>query len=187
VKLDLSLYRNQYSNFVTRISTYSLLVNRAFAVYSNIPEMITSTGGTANLEVRLPNEYRFSVNYTLSTFDADSAVANNPGYLVGFNTPRNRFGGTLSNRDVYRGLGFSLHYRWNDAYLWESPFGIGQIPRRSQIDAAVFLRLEKIKSVVKIGGTNILGKEYLTVYGGPQIGSTYYLSFVVDDFGFGKK
>ncbi|MDW3648258.1 MAG: TonB-dependent receptor [Bacteroidia bacterium] len=187
VKLDLSLYHNQYLNFVTRISTYSLLVNRAFAVYSNIPETIYSTGGTANLEFRLPNEYRFSVNYTHSTFDADSAIANNPGYLAGFNTPKNRIGGTLSNRDIYRGLGFSLHYRWNDAYLWESPFGIGQIPARSQIDAAVFLRLEKIKSVVKIGGSNILGKEYLTVYGGPQIGSTYYLSFVVDDFGFGKK
>lgn len=187
IRLDLNVYSNTYTDFVSRISSYSLLVNRAFAVYTNIPDEITSIGGAANVEIRLPKDYRLGVNYTHAQFNADSALTNNPGFLAAFNTPKNRIGATLSNRDLYKGLGFSVHFRWNEAYLWESPFGVGEIPSRSQIDAAVFLRLEKSKSVLKLGGTNILGQEYKSVYGGPNIGSTYYISFVIDEFSFGKK
>ncbi|MEM6803425.1 MAG: TonB-dependent receptor [Bacteroidota bacterium] len=186
IRVDFNAYYNKYTDFVSRIGAYSDLVRRVFAVYTNIPDQITSVGGSANVEFRLPSEYRIGVNYTYAQFNADSAVSNNPGFLAGFNTPRNRITGTISNRDVYNGFGFSLHYRWNEAYTWESPFGVGEIPSRTQLDAAVFLRLEKMRSVIKLGGTNILGREYWTVYGGPNIGSTYYLSFIIDDFSFSR-
>jgi len=187
VRVDMNVYSNTYKDFVSRISAYSLLVNRAFAVYTNIPDEITSVGGSANLEFELPNDYRLGLNYTHTTFNADSALANNPGFLAAFNTPKNRMGATISNRDLYKGLGFSVHFRWSEAYLWESPFGIGEIPSRAQLDAAVFLRLENMKSVVKLGGSNLLRQEYKSVYGGPNVGSTFYLSFVIDELIFGSK
>jgi hypothetical protein len=34
-----------------------------------------------------------------------------------------------------------------------------------------------VKSLIKVGGTNILNKYYTTAFGSPSIGGLYYVSF----------
>ena len=39
-----------------------------------------------------------------------------------------------------------------------------------------------IKTIIKIGGTNIAGKDYRTNLGGPFVGQQYYISLTFDEF-----
>jgi outer membrane cobalamin receptor len=50
------------------------------------------------------------------------------------------------------------------------------------VDAQVSYKVTSIKTLVKVGGTNILGGDYRTNLGGPFIGQQYYISLTFDEF-----
>ena len=175
--LDMHLYYNRYKNFVQRINAYSTIVNRVFSVYTNIEEDITSLGGGINFSTLLPGDHRFSTNYTFASFDADEAVENNPGFLPGFNFPEHQMKAQLSNRNVFKNWGYSLNFRWSGEYVWESPFGQGLIPSYSTMDAAILREFPRQDLKIKLGGTNLLGS-YTPIYGGPDIGSQFFLTLI---------
>ena len=180
-QFSFNLYQNVYENFVSRIVAFSLLANRPYAVYTNISDKITSVGSSVNINYSLPRGYKIGGNYTFVNFDAEEAVSNNPGFLPSFNTPKNRINLFLGNRNMYKGLGLTLRYRWSDSYLWQSPYGQGEIEAFSQIDGAISYYIPKIRTTFKLGGSNLLRREYRHVYGGPYIGSVYYLSLTIDE------
>ena len=68
-------------------------------------------------------------------------------------------------------------YRWVDTFMYEGTFAVGQVPSYSTVDAQVSYKLPKTKSIIKVGGTNILNKYYTNGFGNIQIGGLYYLSF----------
>ena len=181
-RLMFNVYRNIYTNLVSRITAYSLLVDRPFDVYTNIADQIVSYGATASAEYFLPKNFRVHANYAFAEYNAETAIENNPGYFPSFNTPRHRVNLSFSNRKLWKGLGFTLRYRWSDSYIWQSPFGQGDIPAYSLWDGAISYRFEKIRSLIKIGGNNIFQNEYLSVYGAPYAGARYYISFILDEW-----
>lgn len=179
--IELTGYYNQYEDFVTRTVGYSLQTNRAFAVYTNIDEQITSYGGEALVEYRTRAGYRVKGTYTYNTFDAETAVEQNPAFLPGFNSPTHRATAWFANDDVYNGIGFSISARWSDSYLWQSPFGQGEIDAYTVLDGFISYKLTDVKSTFKIGASNLLNTPYRTMYGGPEIGGQYYLSMTFDE------
>ena len=88
----------------------------------------------------------------------------------------------MGNRKLVKDLGFNVNFRYQDAFLWESSYGVGNIPAYGVLDAQVSYKLSALKSVVKIGGTNLGGGDYRTNIGAPFIGQTYYLSLTFDEF-----
>jgi outer membrane receptor protein involved in Fe transport len=78
-------------------------------------------------------------------------------------------------------MGFSINWRWQDEFLWESSFGVAEIPAYSSIDAGINIKLERLKSMLKIGGSNLLNKYYTTNLGSGQIGGLYYISLAFDE------
>ena len=179
--IDINGYFNQYKDFVTREVGYSLLANRAFAVYTNVPDEIYSWGGGVQIEYLIKKGFKVWGNYSFAEFDAEEVYKNNPGFFPGFNTPKHRFNITASNRDIYKGIGATVSFRWSDSYLWQSPFGEGEIEAYSVLDAALYYRIASANSILKIGGTNLLNKEYRLIYGGPNIGSQFYMSLTFDE------
>jgi len=182
--IDLNYYYTEYEDFVTRLTTVSPQTGRVFLVYTNISNAkVTSAGVGLSLEYSLPGGYQLGGNYTYTQFDADEAVERNPGFLPSFNTPENRFNISLSNSSIGKTkFGFNLKYRWSQDYVWQSPFGKGDIPSFSVVDLALTYKFDKLKSSVKLGASNLLGQEYQTVYGGPMIGSIIYISWTYDQF-----
>jgi iron complex outermembrane receptor protein len=178
--IDAFGYYNVYRNFVTRVDAYNVETLRAFGMYTNIEDDIWSIGAGASVEYVFPGDYKFGVNYTYTTFDADEAVANNPGFLPSFNTPEHRANLTLSNRNAWNNLGFSVKYRWSDGYTWQSPFGQGKIDAFHTLDAALMYQIPSASMNIKVGGTNLLLQEYQQVYGGPMIGSQIYIGITYD-------
>ena len=49
-------------------------------------------------------------------------------------------------------------------------------------DVQVSYKMESLKSMLKLGGLNILGNTYNTSLGGPNFGTIYYVSITFDQF-----
>ena len=73
--------------------------------------------------------------------------------------------------------GFNITYRWVDSFNYEGTFAVGQVPSYKTVDAMVSYKLPSIKSLIKVGGTNIFNKYYYNGFGNVQIGGLYYVSF----------
>ena len=180
--IDLNYYYTRYDDFVVRLTTVSPTAGRPFLVYTNIDDKVTSQGVGLTLEYSLPGDFKIGGNYSYTQFDADEAVENTPGFLPSFNTPENRFNLSFSNTKLAgTDFGFNLKYRWSQDYVWQSPFGKGDIPGFGIVDLALTYKINKLKSSLKVGASNLFNNEYRTVYGGPQIGSIYYISWTYDE------
>jgi hypothetical protein len=100
------------------------------------------------------------------------------GFQSYFNTPKYRINAGVSNSGIGKTrIGFNILWRWQDAFIWDGELANGPVKAFSTIDAQVNYQLPKIKSVIKLGGTNILNHYYKNAYGNPEIGGLYYLSF----------
>jgi hypothetical protein len=121
-----------------------------------------------------------SANYNYATFDIKGEVPDN--FTSNFNTPENKFNVGLSNRKVLKNLGFSLNFRWQESFLWESSYGRWNVPEFGVFDAQVSVRIPPAKTMLKIGGTNLFGGDYRTNLGAPFVGQQYYISLTFDEF-----
>ncbi|GAB4424510.1 MAG: hypothetical protein OHK0039_41730 [Bacteroidia bacterium] len=105
--IDLSAYANQYTDFVTRSLGYSLEAGRVFAVYTNVATPIQPYGAEATVEYRLHQGPRLKASYTYAYFDAEAALAAQPDFLPGFNTPPHRASLWVADEDAFKGFGYS--------------------------------------------------------------------------------
>lgn len=162
---------------------YGTLLNgttlNTFQVYTNIDQQITSQGLAAGITYSLPKNYSLGANYSWN-------VINNvpDGFLAEFNTPEHKYNIMFGNRKLTDKIGFGLTYRWQSDFWWESSFTIpanGTVPAFSTLDAQVTYKVRDIKSLIKLGGSNILNNKYNMSLGGPNIGAIYYLSITFDE------
>jgi len=152
---------------------------RAYQLYTNIADPVTSNGFGAGLNYLFPKGYDLGGSYNYADFSLDTQ--SNPDNIPGFNTPTHRYKVQFGNREAFDNFGFNISYRWSGGYDWTSTFAIGQVEAFSSLDMQVSYKLSALKSVLKVGATNILGKEYVQAYGAPAIGSMYFLSLTFDE------
>jgi outer membrane cobalamin receptor len=190
VLVDINGYYSIYNDFIGG-SDYVLRnptthqgevvpAGKVYSPYTNSPEEVTSFGIGLGFGYNLPKGYQITGNYNYATFDDNSE--NNPDFRAGFNTPENKFNIGISNRKVTRNFGFSVNYRWQDEFLWQSDFGSSMIPEFGVMDAQVSYKITSMKTMLKVGGTNLFGGDYRTNFGGPFVGQTYYISLTFDQF-----
>lgn len=173
--IDAYGYYNQYKNFITAVEVYqeqgSAYPFPKFGVPVNAKGEVTSYGGALGLDYLLGN-YNLSGNVSYNEI-GDLPV----DYINDFNTPKIRYNLGLGNREIVKNLGFNVNYRWQDDFYWNSSFSSGAVSAFSTIDAQVNLKVPSVKSMVKIGGSNILNNYYITSYGNPAVGALYYISY----------
>lgn len=153
-----------------------------FQLYTNSSERVTAQGATLGLTSVLPKGYTISTNGTWAEFNLQNAKQNE---IPPFNTPKFRTTVTLSNSSISKNLGFSVAWRWQDKFDWYGTFnGLvpGRIPAYSMVDAQLSYKVSNIKSIIKIGGNNILNSQVCQAYGSPSIGAIYYVSVTFDQF-----
>lgn len=100
-----------------------------------------------------------------------------------FISPENRYKLTLGNPRLTNRLGATVTYRWTDRMWVEQGTTAGDIwlPSWTSLDAQVSYKLPAFKSIVKLGGTNVLNQYYAQGYGLARIGGLYYLSITFDE------
>jgi iron complex outermembrane recepter protein len=153
------------------------LVENSFSTYTNFNQEVTSQGIAAGLEYSLPKGYRLTGNYNWNRLN----TALTPGFLAEFNTPEHKFNLGFGNRKLTDKIGFNVNYRYQNAFLWESTFAQGIVPEVGVVDAQISYRLKDIKSMIKIGGSNLTNERYVLNYGGPTLGAVYYVSITFDE------
>jgi iron complex outermembrane recepter protein len=190
ILIDANVYYNIYNDFLgtdfvaSKTSSVhqgtTLAPGTIFSLYSNSPEEIKSYGVGLGVTYNLLKGYSVNFNYNFADFSFDEVEGRS--YNAGFNTPNNKFSVGIGNRKLTKNLGFNINYRWQEEFEWFSSYGTWIVPSFGVFDAAVSYRLPSIKSVVKLGGTNLGGGDYRTNIAGPFVGQMYYLSITFDEF-----
>ncbi|MCS3797532.1 TonB-dependent receptor domain-containing protein [Niastella sp. OAS944] len=183
--IDAYGYYSQYKDFLGR-KAVGRPINRGtdttqlkspfttenYSFIDNSENTVNALGWGLSVNYRFSKGYDFGVNVSGDQLnDVDS------GLVTFFNTPKVRFNVTFGNEKVNgSNWGFNILYRWQDEMLWEGTFGTGQVKSFGSLDAQVSYRLPKIKSLIKLGATNLTNKYYTTAFGNPSIGGLYYVS-----------
>lgn len=168
--------------YVTNPAVQSILAirngdTRAYQLYTNTNIQINSLGFGLGLSYKLPKNFEVGANYNYSEFDFDQAK--DPSFEAGFNTPKHRVKASIGNEKLFKNFGFNLSGRWNTEYLWQSTFADGMIDAATVVDAQINYSLPKLKSIIKLGASNLGGKEYTQVLGAGSIGQQYFASWTI--------
>lgn len=180
VLVDVYGYYGTYQNFLTRRDVIQFPNGvpgptfKGYSVVVNSPEEVKTYGYGASIEWLLPRNFVISGNLS-----SDKIRDVPTGYRAFFNSPELRtvlgFANTGFGKDDL--LGFNLAWRWQEGFFYENDFTQGDLPAFSTVDAAFNIKRPKIKSMIKIGATNMLNQYYRTAVGNPAIGGLYYVSF----------
>ena len=196
VTVDMSVYYNSYEDFISNNNVFvpfygtvgdnslslAALANgdfTAFSTYTNSSADISSYGGSIGLNTRIFDGFNVGLNYTFAKFDFDQST--DPDFQAAFNTPEHKVKFQFGKTDLFENFGFNINVRWQDEYLWESTFHNAVIDSRTILDAQINYSIPKWKSIIKLGGANLTGQEYLSAPGVGAIGSQYYLSWTINN------
>jgi len=197
--IDMNAYYNQYTNFIgggfVQVPFYGNVFgnpqeqglaqlavangdSKTYQTYTNSPEELTAYGANIGVDTKLGG-FDLGVSYTYNLLEDEEEIRAR-GIRTNFNTPEHRFKASFGHTELFKNFGFGVNYRWSDEYFWEASFQDGEIDSFSVLDAQVNYAVPSIKSIFKLGGSNILADEYVTAFGSANIGAIYYLSWSIN-------
>jgi len=192
--IDAYYYYNTYKNFnAGRVVVKNPAQGISGANVFSMPEYadidVNAQGAALGLDYAFAKGWTAGVNTAYNELLSEQALKD-IGVQPQFNTPKWRYNINVANRNIVKNVGFGLTYRWQDAFVWQSSFvnqGLSTlqqsvIPSYATLDAQVTYKVSSLKTMVKVGGTNLLNKAYTTAWGNPTVGAMYYISLTFDQF-----
>lgn len=195
--LDLDVYYNTYEGFLGQVEVAvpksgavgtdasvidMLSANRSkqdrYRVFTNARNTYKSYGSAFGAVYNFFKKFTIGANVS---FNDISANEEKDVFITAFNTPRWVTNVSFANREIARNIGFNVIWRWQDAFLWESPLANGTVPAYSTVDAQVNVRIPRLKTTVKVGGANLLNQRYIQYAAGPTLGGLYYIALTFDN------
>jgi TonB dependent receptor/CarboxypepD_reg-like domain/TonB-dependent Receptor Plug Domain len=185
--IDAYAYYGIYKDFITRIivlqsitanpqptDVLSASTRRNLSVPVNTPTKVKTLGAGIGLEYRFNKGFYANVN---GSYDDLQDVPE--GFITNFNSPNFRANIVAGNNGLGKGnrIGFSIAYRWQDTFYYESDMANGFVPAFHNLDAQVSYRFPEIKSVIRFGANNILNQYYTNAIANPSMGGLYYVAF----------
>ncbi len=183
--IDVYGYVNTFNGFIARqdliqyIQQPTTLVENRFQTTISTNDPLTAAGWAAGIDYRLPQGYVVQGNVAYNSLE--SVEDRGPGFRTGFNSPEYRFNLGISHPKIKPNLGFNIVWHFQQKFLWESEFGVGEVPAYHTLDAQVTYAIKSLKTSVKLGASNLLNDYYTTGFGNPQIGGIYYIAFTFDE------
>ena len=194
VSVDINGYYNSYDDFISNslvitpidgttsdMSGVVDLINGntdTFQTYTNSKAAITSYGVDIGLNTKIFE--KFDIGFIYQWADLDFDQESDPDFQAGFNTPQNQIKVSIGSSNLFENFGFNINYRWRDKFLREATIATELLPSTSVFDAQINYTVPKIKSMFKIGASNIGGTEYKAAPGAGYVGSMYYISWVIN-------
>jgi len=195
VNIDANVYYNIYNDFINQkivvtpnngsasdATGIADIINgetTAFQVYTNAEAEISSYGAVIGASIKFAGDFRFGVNYTYAELDFDQE--SEPDFSAGFNTPNHQVKVSIGNPQLFKNFGFNVDGRYKGEYLWESSIANAVMPETYVIDAQMNYSIPSLKSIIKVGATNLGGDEYQSAVGTGNIGSQYYISLTINN------
>jgi len=196
VSVDFDTYYNKYKGFISQktvitpisgstsdLTTFSGAADiltgnfKAIQTYTNSSADVSSYGAVIGLNTRI-NDFDLGLSYTYAKFSFNQST--DPDFQAGFNTPQNKVKISFGKRELFKNFGFNINARWNDTYFWQSSSANAIVDSRTIVDAQVNYKLTKMKSTLKLGGSNIFNQEYFSAPGTGAVGSLIYVSLTIN-------
>jgi outer membrane receptor protein involved in Fe transport len=152
-----------------------------YQLYTNATDRVTTQGATLGVNYSLPGDFSIKGNGTWADFNLRDA---DPNDIPAFNTPTFRTSLMFGKSTISSNFGFNLAWRWQDTFEWYGTFNQlrpGKIPAYSVLDAQISYKALPIKSIFKLGASNLLNNQVYQAYGSPSVGSVYYVSITFDE------
>ena len=186
---DIAAYSSQHDNFIATQDVWILLfydgqsVTEAldnldvfpFSVDGNIDEEVSSYGVSVAVNQALTQKIGMNMSYEFNDLDYTPSSATSL-FEPSFNTPKHRFKVSVVGQNINDNIGFNVSLRSNSEYEYQASFIDETIAANTVIDAQVSFTLDKLNSVLKVGGTNIGGDDYVSLVGSGMIGQMFYTS-----------
>lgn len=192
MSVDISGYYNVYKNFISQERVVTPYYGfgtplaaaaigagdrRIYQIYTNSTADVSSYGVGLGINRKIAGfDLGASYNYSGFEFDRDS----DPDFIPGFNTPKHRAKGSFGHEKLFKNFGFNTNVRYNSEYLWESTFIDATVPENIVFDAQINYAIPYLKSIIKVGGANLFGGDYIQVPGAGAIGQQYYASWTIN-------
>ena len=188
--VDADVYYTAYQNFIAQVNAnvakgsnpdslayyFSTSTTQdRYRLWTNSQTRVFSYGASLGLRYSLSQHWSVAGNASFAKLDR---ADNGDGLESSFNTPRWITNLSVSNGNVWRGIGFSVNYKHQDAFLWQSELATGNVSAINTLDAQVSYRFQALHLLVKVGGTNVTNQPYYTFIGGPAVGGLYYSNLV---------
>jgi outer membrane receptor protein involved in Fe transport len=155
--------------------------SQAYQLFTNASDKVSTQGATLGLTYYLPRGFVVNSNGTWADFQLKDA---NPNNIPAFNTPAYKTNLSFSNAQIHKNLGFSVAWHWQEAFDWVASFNDfqpGRIQAYYLLDAQVSYKVPSIKSIVKLGASNLTNQYVVQAYGSPAVGGIYYVSLIFDE------
>lgn len=188
--LDADAYYTAYRNFIAQVNaniprsnnpdSLAIYLSSAtsqsrYRLWTNSRTRVYNYGASVGVRYSLTQNWSVGGNASFARLDR---ADNGDGLESSFNTPRWITNLNISNGNLWRGVGFSVNYKHQDAFLWQSELATGRVSAINTLDAQVSYRLQTLNLLVKVGGTNVTNQYYYTFIGGPAVGGFYYTNLV---------
>jgi len=181
--IDAYGYYGNYTNFIARTiiaqpassGAAPAGTDRRFSIPINVSDHVTTYGFGFGFDYRIIQALTFSANLTSDRLDKVPDT-----YIAAFNAPKYRANISLTNSGFGKDkrVGFGITYRWQDAFYYQGDFGNGDVNAIQTVDAQVSYKVGAAhRSVIKLGGNNILNQYYFNALGNSFVGGLYYVSF----------
>ena len=189
---------------------------QVYRVAANADGLITSQGASIGANYYFAKKMALNANYSYNVLNLSGK---DDQIIPAFNTPKNKFNVGLTGRDLVthfalgklisslpdfsiKNWGYSINYKWVQGYTFTgSPQFTGYLSGYDMIDAQINIRIPKIKTMFKLGASNLMGLNQLfdssqpyfsnriynafknkpyQVFGGPAIGRLAYFSILFE-------
>ena len=191
--IDLNFFYSKYNDFhaftnavhlltgeVGEISGVSdILTNRftTFELIHNAPGSVALKG--VGLGVKYAFKEAFSVGGNYTFLHAKSGKNTDASLLPGLNAPKHKIVATFGSYGIGKSkLGFLININWSDNYYWKARFASGPVDSYFTVDFQANYRIPVLNITAKLGGTNLMNREYRQAVGTPYQGSRFYLSLI---------
>jgi len=180
ISVEVSGYYNQYTDFLTSVNVFTplygdvetgtavaALINQDAQVYNiatNSDVDVSSYGVLASIDGKIFRKFDLGLSYTYSKEQLGDDVPDS--FLSNFNTPEHRVKFLFGSKNLFKNFGFNTSAKWASAFTWSDAFGLSpEIPSFTVVDAQMNYRIKSLKTLIKVGATNITGEEYYTGLG----------------------
>ncbi|MET0299717.1 MAG: TonB-dependent receptor [Flavitalea sp.] len=179
--IDAYVYYSEYRDFIGRVAVGRASQGGNIAnplASENYSYPVNSDNSVKAVGWGISGDYQVGRGYNVRLNLSGDQLRDVPaGLITFFNTPKLRYNVGLSNESIAKSnIGFNILWRWQDKVKWEGTFGAGNVDSYGTLDAQVSYKFTKIKTLAKIGGSNLLNKYYISAFGNPMIGAVYYVS-----------
>jgi outer membrane receptor protein involved in Fe transport len=137
------LDRNRDATIATTTTAASNGQDR-YRVYTNAKNTYHNYGSALGVTYNFYKKYTVSGNVNYNKMKSN---ATNDIFVTGFNTPDWSTNLSFGNREIVKNIGFNVVWRWQNAFLWESPLVTGNISAYSTLMPRLLSGFQRQKQI----------------------------------------